>query len=419
MHGQRSAGLTGDWDTRINRRTLLRTGGSAAAGLLVLGRAAPARAQQPAGDPFSLGVASGEPRPDGMVLWTRLAPDPLAGGGLPPVPQVVRWEIAPDPFRRVERRGLTVALPDEVHSVHAEIGGLLPGRPYWYRFKWGPHVSRTGCTRTAPAAGASPGRLRFAFVSCQNYTNGFFHAYADLAEQADVELVVHLGDYIYEGPGGARAIPERPHLPAAEILSLDDYRLRHAQYRTDGDLQAAHALAPWLMTWDDHEFKDNYADLAINSSDPIQDVARRRAAAYLAYWEHAPLSRRRKPVGKDLNLFRRAAWGDLATFHVLDTRQYRHDQIVQCTQAQRDPASGYCPGQLDPARTILGAEQRAWLLDGLATAPAAGWNVLANQVGFAPQDELRRPAAPLGARLVGRLRGGPAGRARPAAGRAA
>jgi alkaline phosphatase D len=226
--------------------------------------------------------------------------------------------------------------------------------------------------------------LRFAFVSCQNYTNGFYTAYADLAQQEDLEFVVHLGDYIYEGPGlGVDRV--RDHAPAAELLSLDDYRTRHAQYRTDGKLQAAHAAFPWLMTWDDHEFKDNYANLAIDSDQPIEDVERRRAAAYLAYWEHTPLVRARKPVGKDLNLFRRLSWGDLATFHVLDTRQYRDDQ-VDCTQSQRDPLSGYCPGQLDPARTILGAEQRAWLLDGLAGAPANGWNVLANQVGFAPQD---------------------------------
>jgi alkaline phosphatase D len=139
---------------------------------------------------------------------------------------------------------------------------------------------------------------------------------------------------------------------------------------------------------DDHEFKDNYANLAINPQEPLETVAARRAAAYLAYWEHAPLARSRKPVGADMPLYRRAHWGRRATFHVLDTRQYRDDQITQCTQVERDPVSGYCPGQLDPARTILGAEQRDWLLQGLAAAPADGWNVLANQVGFAPQDDL-------------------------------
>jgi alkaline phosphatase D len=228
--------------------------------------------------------------------------------------------------------------------------------------------------------------MRFAFVSCQNYTHGLYPAYADLARQDDLELVVHLGDYIYEG-AGLSADRVRDHVPPAELLSLSDYRTRHAQYKTDLDLQDAHAAFPWLMTWDDHEFKDNYANLDLEPDQPLETVAARRAAAYLAYWEHSPLSRSRKPTGKDMHLYRRASWGGLATFHVLDTRQYRDDQIAQCAQAQRDP-SGYCPGALDPARTILGAEQRTWLFEGLAAAPVGGWNVVANQVGFAAQDEI-------------------------------
>jgi alkaline phosphatase D len=383
-----NVGLTGDWDGRISRRTLLRTGGSAAAGLLVLGRTAPAKAIPPfAGDPFSLGVASGDPTPDGIVLWTRLAPAPLEGGGLKDEAYGVRYELATDPeFRQIVRRGAVEALPEEVHTVHAELQGLRPETQYWYRFKWGTEISPAGRTRTAPAAGSSPDALRFAFVSCQNWTSGYYPAYADLALQDDVELVVHLGDYIYEGPG-LNPTRVRDHVPQAELMSLSDYRTRHAQYRTDPDLRAAHAAFPWLMTWDDHEFKDNYANLDLDPDQPLEAVAARRAAAYLAYWEHAPLSRSRKPVGKDMHLYRRARWGDLATFHVLDTRQYRDDQMnQQCTLAERDPVSGYCPVQLDPRRTILGAEQRDWLFEGLAAAPASGWNVLANQVGFAAQD---------------------------------
>jgi alkaline phosphatase D len=388
MEGKRSVGLTGDWDGRISRRTLLRTGGSAAAGLLVLGRTAPAKAAPPfEGDPFSLGIASGDPTPDGIVLWTRLAPAPLEGGGLTDEPYGVRYELATDSeFRHIVRRDAVEALPEEAHAVHAEIAGLQPDTQYWYRFKWGTAISPVGRTRTAPLASSSPAAFRFAFASCQNYTHGYYPAYADLALQDDIELVVHLGDYIYEG-AGLSANRVRDHVPQAELLSLSDYRTRHAQYRTDPDLQAAHAAHPFLMTWDDHEFRDNYADLHIDPGEVLADVEARRAAAYLAYWEHAPLSRSRKPVGKDMNLYRRAHWGDLATFHVLDTRQYRDDQIAQCTQAQRDP-SGYCPEALNPARTILGTEQRDWLLEGLAAAPASGWNVLANQVGFAPQDEL-------------------------------
>jgi alkaline phosphatase D len=383
-------GLTGNWDGRISRRTLLRTGGSAAAGIVLLGHAATARAIPPfTGDPFSLGVASGDPTPDGIVLWTRLAPAPLEGGGLPPEIFGVRYELAADEgFTRIVRRGSIQALPEEAHTVHVELAGLQPATPYWYRFKWGTSESRVGRTRTAPALGTTPDAMRFAFVSCQNFANGFYPAYGDIAAQPELELVVHLGDYIYEGPG---INPDnfRVHVPARELFSLDDYRTRHAQYRTDPDLQEAHAAHPFLMTWDDHEFKDNYADLDLDPNQPLETVAERRAAAYLAYWEHSPLSRSRKPVGKDMNLYRRAHWGGLATFHVLDTRQHRSDQMTaQCTQAERDPVSGYCPVQLDPARTILGAEQRGWLFEGLAGQGATGWNVLANQVGFAPQDTL-------------------------------
>jgi alkaline phosphatase D len=378
-------GITGNWDARISRRTLLRTGGSAAAGAIILGRSAlTARAAPPfAGDPFALGVASGDPTPDGIVLWTRLAPAPLEGGGLPQEVFGVRFEVAADErFTSIVRRGAIEALPDEVHTVHAEIGGLQPATPYWYRFKWGTAVSPAGRTRTAPAAGSTPAPMRFAFASCQNYTNGFYPAYADMAGQ-DLDLVVHLGDYIYEGPGtGADRV--RDHAPASELLTLNDYRTRHAQYRTDPDLQAAHAAFPWLMTWDDHEFKDNYADLDLEPNRPLEEVAERRAAAYLAYWEHAPLARSRKPVGKDMPLYRRARWGGLATFHVLDTRQHRSDQIVQCARSEQHP-SGYCSGALDPARGILGAAQRDWLLEGLGSA-GTSWNVLANQVGFAPLD---------------------------------
>ena len=189
--------------------------------------------------------------------------------------------------------------------MHAEIRGLWPDTTYWYRFKAGPNVSRIGRTRTAPWPFARR-PVRFAYVSCQNYSNGFYHAFGDLATQ-DVELVVHLGDYIYEGPGtGTAAV--RNHSTRAETFTLDDYRVRHAQYKTDPQLQAAHAAHPWLMTWDDHEFKDNYADLDLDPDpvDPHPTIAERRANAYLAYWEHSPLPRARKPVGKDMPLYRRA-----------------------------------------------------------------------------------------------------------------
>jgi alkaline phosphatase D len=381
----RSIGLTGSWDTRISRRTLLRTGGTAAVSLVWLSRAATARAHPPyIPEVFSLGVASGDPTPDGIVLWTRLCPDPLNGGGLDEDPYGVRYEVAADPdFHTIVQRGTVNAVPEEALSVHAEVTGLAPATWYWYRFAWGRVESRIGRTRTAPPYGSSPDRIRFAFVSCQNYSQGYFPAYADLARQEDIELVVHLGDYIYEG-NGVGPIAIRPHVPRATITTLDAYRTRHAQYKTDPDLQDAHAAFPWLLTWDDHEVANNYADLHIGALSP-EVAAARRAAAYQAYWEHQPLARSRKPLGKDMSMYRREPWGDLATVHVLDTRQYRDVQPNACLPAERDPLSAYCPNQLDPTKTIMGSAQRDWLLEGLADGPQGGWNVIANQVGFAPQ----------------------------------
>ena len=384
-------GLTGNWDGRISRRTLLRTSGSATAAYLLLGRSTRSASAAASGaNPFALGVASGDPTPNGVVLWTRLAPDPLNGGGMSDDVFGVRYEVATDAaFGRIVRRGAVGARPDEAHSVHVELSGLQPDTYYWYRFKWGRTTSRVGRTRTAPPLGSTaPAPARFAYVSCQNWTNGFYGAYADLATR-DVDLVVHLGDYIYEGSGlGATNPNVRPHAPQAELFTLNDYRTRHAQYRTDMDLQDAHAKFPFLMTWDDHEFKDNYADLDLDPDQPLATVELRRAAAYLAYWEHAPLPRARKPVGKDMPLYRRLPWGALATFHVLDTRQYRSDQVRanRCaTPAHFDPATGYCLDTLLDTRGILGTAQRDWLFEGLA-APGAAWNVIANQVGFAPMD---------------------------------
>jgi alkaline phosphatase D len=214
-------------------------------------------------------------------------------------------------------------------------------------------------------------------VSCQNYPAGYFTPYADIATQ-DLDLVVHLGDYIYEGP----ASDLRRHAPLREIISLDDYRVRHAQYKTDLDLQAAHAALPWMLTWDDHEVANNYASFESDPDSPLPDFTARRAAAYQAYWEHMPLRRARKPKGPYIDLYRRMAWGSLATFNMLDGRQYRSDQPA--ASSPKD-ASGYTASALDPSRTMLGATQLAWLEQELRTT-TAGWNVLANQVAFAPYD---------------------------------
>jgi len=381
-------GITGDWDQRLTRRTLLKTGGSFAASLTLLGAAGTRAFARPPfeGNPFSLGIASGDPSPNGVVLWTRIAPEPLLpNGGMDEEIYGVRYEVAEDDdFNQIIRRGSVEALPDEAHSVRVELDDLDPAHEYFYRFKFGPTESPPGRTRTAPLRDHKLERLVFAFVSCQNFPDGYFTPYQEVATNEEIHAVIHLGDYIYEGPSQTF----RKHAPLKEIFTLDEYRIRHGQYKTDLDLQAAHAAHPWLVTWDDHEVDNNYAGLDQDPNATLEEFTARRAAAYRAYWEHMPLRRSRKPDGAFFQLYRRFHWGDLATINVLDGRQYRSDQPPGC-RTDRDP-SGYCPRALDASRTMLGLEQRAWLLDELASTTAR-WNVLANQTGFAPWD--RNPDA--------------------------
>ena len=321
-------------------------------------------------DPFTLGVASGDPLPDGVVLWTRLAPDPTApDGGLPAEPFGVRYEVAEDErFSRVVRRGAVEARPEQAHSVHVDVRGLRPDREYWYRFRAGTAISPAGRTRTAPAAGAPLAQLALAVVSCQNLTAGWFTAYRDLA-QRDLDLVLHLGDYVYEGPGGAGGV--RTLTRPVEAVTLDDYRVRHADYKRDPDLQAAHAAFPFVVTWDDHEVDNDYADESGEPGVPPEQFLARRAAAYQAYYEHLPLRAAQRPVGPDAQLYRRLSFGDLLQLHVLDTRQYRSEQ-PRCSTDD-------CPEARDPARTMLGAAQEEWLGAGLRSSRQV-WDVLANQV---------------------------------------
>ncbi|MBI2946301.1 MAG: alkaline phosphatase D family protein [Verrucomicrobia bacterium] len=327
--------------------------------------------------PFQLGVASGDPDATSVVLWTRLAPQPLDGGGMTDEPVEVSWQIAEDEgMTRVVRKGAVVARTQWAHSVHVEVGGLRPERWYWYQFKAGGEVSPKGRTRTMPPANSSPDQLRFAFASCQHFETGFFTAYEHMLRE-DLELVVHLGDYIYEGAGRDKQI--RKHL-GAELSSLDDYRNRYAQYRTDAALQAMHAAAPWIVTWDDHEFDNNCAG-AISEEKGVTSAAflKRRAAAYRAYYEHMPLRRATLPKGPNMKLYRRLPYGRLAEFFVLDTRQYRTDQ--PCGDGNKPP----CEAVYDPRGTLLGRRQRNWLERGLAGSPAQ-WNVLAQQVMMAHVD---------------------------------
>src|SRR5688572_12914253 len=239
------------------------------------------------GPAFTLGVASGDPRPDRVILWTRLAPSPLdPAGGMPPEPVDVKWEVADDEgFAKVLRKGTATAEPDLAHSVHVDAKGLDPASDYFYRFRVGDDVSPVGRTRTLPKPGASPKQLRLALATCQDYGTGYYTAYRDLVAQ-DPALVIFLGDYIYEHP--IFSFADRAN-PSTEAISLDDYRARYALYKTDADLQTAHQAVPWVTTWDDHEVDNNYAGDVSQAGDPTDEFHERRVAAYRAWNEHMPV----------------------------------------------------------------------------------------------------------------------------------
>ncbi|MGA5296678.1 alkaline phosphatase D family protein [Streptomyces koyangensis] len=373
----------------LDRRRLLTLGGAAAA-LAFATNLPAAGAAQAAGfdarrlreDPFTLGVASGDPHPSSVLLWTRLAPRPFEpDSGLPAQRITVEWELARDErFRRVVRRGRETVHPEFHHTVHVQVDGLDADRVYYYRFRAGKFTSPAGRTRTTPRQGARTRELALAAVSCQAYHDGYFTAYRHLADE-DVDVVLHLGDYLYEyavnGAGGARNYTDRV-LPAVfnrETVTLEDYRLRYGLYKSDPDLIAAHAAHPFVVTWDDHETENNYAgDQPENDVDP-EEFLLRRAAAYRAYWENQPLRLPQRPTGPDMRLYRRLHWGDLAQFDILDTRQYRSDQ------AYGDGWKTPGPESEDPARTMTGGAQERWLLDGWRTSRAR-WNVVPQQVTF-------------------------------------
>ncbi|TSA11521.1 MAG: alkaline phosphatase [Betaproteobacteria bacterium] len=348
------------------------------------------RAQSPVrfvDDPFRLGVASGYPRPDGAVIWTRLAPDiTQTNGGLDPVAVPVRWEVARDEkFASIAASGSVDALQQAAHSVHVEPAGLGADRWYWYRFIAGGAASPVGRMRTAPAADAATARLRFAFASCQQYEQGWYSAYRHM-QGDDLDLVVFLGDYIYESSWGRDHV--RKH-DRAEPYTLQDYRARYALYKSDADLQAAHQAYSWILTWDDHEVDNDYANDRPEDGMPAAQFLLRRAAAYQAYYEHMPLPSSMRPVGSGMRIHTSLAWGRLANFHVVDGRQYRDHQVCPSRRGGSnvvDPES--CREIRDASRTLLGAEQEAWLDRGFA-ATRAQWNILAQQTLMARLD--RRP----------------------------
>ena len=302
---------------RLSRRRLLGGAGACAALAMTTPLASRGVLANPvfAKYPFSLGVASGDPLPDGVVLWTRLAPEPLDGGGMGKQPVSVAWEVAADDkMKTVKQKGTAIARPELGHAVHVEVQGLEPGRWYWYRFSSGTVASPIGRTRTAPALNAPVDRLRFAFASCQHYERGLYTAHRHLAGE-DIELVVFLGDYIYENK--AKDGRARMH-DGGEVETLEEYRNRYALYKSDPALKAAHAAFPWIVTTDDHEVVNDYAaDIDRKHESPRDEFLLRRAAAYQAYYEHMPLRRPARPRGPNMALYRRLAFGRLAEFNLL------------------------------------------------------------------------------------------------------
>ena len=328
-----------------------------------------------ADDPFRLGVASGDPLPDRVVLWTRLAPRPLEPeGGMEGLRVAVRWQVAHDEaFASIVREGRATAVPELSYSVHVDVPDLEPDRWYFYRFIAGDATSPVGRARTAPRAGAlTP--LALGVVSCQHWETGLFTAYDHMARE-ELDLVAHLGDYIYEyGPTPGRV---RTHA-GLEIRTVDDYRRRYAQYKSDPDLQRVHAAHPFFVTFDDHEVANNWAGDNDEGGAPPEVFRMRRASAFQAWYEHMPVRRSQLPNGAALQLYRGARYGNLAALDFLDTRQYRTDQ--PCGDGLKN-----CDGRFDPGATMTGADQERWLLRGLDRSPAR-WNVLAQQTIFAEVD---------------------------------
>ena len=365
----------------IQRRQFLKGTGS-----IILASAFPGLAGARSGFknyPFSLGVASGYPSPDGFVLWTRLAPDPLIpGGGMPESIIPVTIEIArDDQFRKLVVQTKDYASPNWGHSIHAEIMGLEPDRWYWYRFHCKDATSPVGRARTAPLPDANNQRLRFAGCACQQYEQGYYAAYRHMLND-DLDLIVHLGDYIYESSWGKDHV--RKH-EGPEPITLDDYRARFARYKTDPDLQAAHAICPWLLIWDDHEVENDYAGSRSENNDEPAWFLARRAAAYKAYYEHMPLRRTMVPFGADMRIHTKVGFGQLIDFHMLDDRQYRSPQ--PCPKPGKGGSNHLegCEERLNPALTMLGERQERWLEAGLLSSKSR-WNLIGQQTLMAQAD---------------------------------
>ena len=333
-------------------------------------------------NPFALGVASGSPTADGIVLWTRLVTPTGEPIGMRPNIIPVRWEVAADDrMQSVVRSGDAAATTDLAHSVHVEADGLRPSTDYWYRFTAGGQQSAVGRLRTAPAPNHTMSNIKIAVASCQKYENGYYTAYGQmLADQPD--LVIHVGDYIYEYASNASS-PNVRGDGSGETRTLDQYRSRYALYKSDPDLLAMHAACTWLMTWDDHEVVNDYAgDTSYDESG--EKFLARRAAAYRAYYEHMPLRKTSLPNGPFMRLHQTVQFGELLQIHMLDSRQHR-SPLACLRDGETDGPGAQCAELWNAARTKLGTEQESWLKDALAKSHAK-WNLCAQGTPMAHVD---------------------------------
>jgi alkaline phosphatase D len=340
-----------------------------------------------AGNPFTLGVSSGYPTHDSIVLHTRLALEPLAAdglGGMPAEDVPVRWELARDErFRRVVRSGELMATAALAHSARVEVKGLDPARDYFYRFIAGAEASTTGRTRTLPALHREPREFHLALASCQHLEHGHWAALRHVARAAP-DLVVHVGDYIYEGATTPNRV--RAHV-GGNCTTLADYRRRYAQYRMDPALQAAHAAAPWMSTWDDHEVANDYSGIHSGRAEDRASFLKRRTAGYQAYFENLPLPPSARPVNGEVALFTSRRIGTLAEIFMLDQRQYRSAQACPAPgRAGGNRVGENCVDLRDESRTMLGDIQEAWLAAGFARTRGR-WNLLAQGTVFSHLDE--------------------------------
>jgi alkaline phosphatase D len=388
--------VSGQTAGRLSRRELLRLAGAAGAGLgapflqgcagQVVRKKQMSNAWMTSSQLWGLGVASGYPSPHGVVLWTRLVAD---HGELDDVIPV-QWEVAHDQtFTQIAAKGTADAVAQLGHSVHVEVGGLAPDRPYFYRFRYRDNRSETGLTRTAPAANQLVSSLRLVLASCQNWQHGYFHAWSHAAREAP-HLIMFVGDYIYEGGASKGPFGSGPRdlvraHDSAEVMTLEHYRKRYALYKSDRHLRTAHQAAPWVCTWDDHEVANDYA--ADRDAHERPEFLKRRAAAYQAYWEHMPLpiATLQRALLPSMQIYTRLQWGRLAGIHMLDDRQYR-DYPACASAGAATPWLHECPELSDEKRSLLGRKQEAWLAEGLKQSNAH-WTLIGQQTLMAETNQ--------------------------------